>query len=331
MVVLQRTRLVTRYSSSMHNKVLFALLILLILLGVEWNLVWSSDTLSVTYEKNDDKRALKSANSVHKDYELAYNQSLGYFFNSITNKEWKMRQQWAQWVIQQRYVNDIEKYWKTADMWYFYHFEPSFSCPFQKRVRGEGDGPKWTCDPHQLKRLAQEQSCLIYSIGSNGDYQWEDGMYIETDGLCEVHVFDYSKDYKRPEDSERNIHFHQWGLQSSQEPQKGRKWKTLPQMIKELGHENRTINVFKIDCEGCEWSTFQDWVSLDIRQILIETHYLPENRTHGLEFFDSFAKNNFVMFSKESNPWAGGKCFEFSYVKMHPDFLGGNTSITEPL
>mmetsp|Transcript_75631 Transcript_75631/g.210096 ORF Transcript_75631/g.210096 Transcript_75631/m.210096 type:complete len:107 (-) Transcript_75631:48-368(-) len=46
-----------------------------------------------------------------------------------------------------------------------------------------------------------------------------------------------------------------------------------------LGHDaSRTIDLLKIDCEGCELSTLRDWTHLDIRQILIEVHGVPSPR-----------------------------------------------------
>ena len=75
---------------------------------------------------------------------------------------------------------------------------------------GNGDGPKWVCDPHRITHIAKERiksnknnseyipSCVIYSIGSNGDFQFELGMQeIVGVGVCEIHIFDmddYEKD-----------------------------------------------------------------------------------------------------------------------------------------
>lgn len=146
-------------------------------------------------------------------------------------------------------------------------------------------------------------------------------MVQETDGLCEIHVFDYSQNYTRSKNSDLNIHFHQWGLQGSDAPEDGA-WKSIQQIMRALGHESRTIDILKIDCEGCEWESFRDWIGLDIRQILIETHSLPKNKTLGLQFFDSFVENHFAMLSKEVNPWGGGQYVEFSYIKLHPSFFG---------
>jgi hypothetical protein len=89
--------------------------------------------------------------------------------------------------------------------------------------------------------------------------------------------------------------------------------------------------------EGCEWHTFKDWIKEDIRQILVETHELPlENQVRQTEFgkipmmgatdyFDAFEENGFVMFAKEINSpnWngIGGRCSEWSYIKMAPEFL----------
>ena len=72
-------------------------------------------------------------------------------------------------------------------------------------------------------------------------------------------------------------------------------------------------------------TTHQDWVSADIQQVLVATHGAPfvpglieANRLQFLasNFFHSFTANHYAMFHKE----AGLDGFDFSYVKLHPDF-----------
>ena len=115
------------------------------------------------------------------------------------------------------------------------------------------------CDPDRLKRvsLARQQekghSCLIYSVGSNGNYLFEEGIYTLLNGnFCEIHIFDPG-DYGR-DVSMYNMHYHRWGLKSNYDPS----YLTPPdaeaysfqEIVQKLGHENRTIDIFKVDCEG---------------------------------------------------------------------------------
>ena len=220
------------------------------------------------------------------------------------------------------------------------------------RVGGHGDGPKWICNPH---RLAASNDCLIYSIGSAGVYTWEDALVDMLSKHCEIHVFDTSEEYARPNDPvQRNIHYHNWGLKSSYAGGKSKFYnknevhvlKTFPETLRELGHESRHIDILKIDCEGCvrvklfrripfsllsltitatissstqqEWYTYKDWIGHDVGQISIEVHGVQKKKP--TELFDAFTKHGFAMYSKEVNSYACGRAVEFSYLKMHPEF-----------
>jgi hypothetical protein len=147
--------------------------------------------------------------------------------------------------------------------------------------------------------------CLVYSVGSNGDFRFEEGLQAALPGVCEIHTFDFTN-YTRKVPPGNNIFFHSWGLKPSynetkvarsngfgQMEFKDKPFKTFQETIKELGHEGRPIDIFKIDCEGCEWSTYKDWISADLRQILVEVHRVP---AVAQDFFSDLQKAGYVSF-----------------------------------
>ena len=299
-------------------------------------------------------------------YDWARFESYG-FFTDIDDDTWRRHQQRAQTALHieslyynQSYPNDQADTNPAA--WLMMNVHPFFTCPNLRRVGGHGDGAKWTCDPH---RFVQQSDCLIYSFGSSGSYTFEDTIaYYRRNGphpshhdhTCEIHVFDPEPSYARVNDTiVHNIHYHAWALQSSRvrttttntkkrkyQWQLASQYKNLYEIIQELGHDNRRIDVLKIDCEGCEWTTYQDWlftsnnsntthpvVRADIRQILIETHAVPDpNVIAGGPpvFFDALIQNHYVLFSKEANTHPGarpyGLFYEWSWLKLHPNFFG---------
>ena len=111
------------------------------------------------------------------------------------------------------------------------------------------DGVKTVCldtiDPN---------NCLIYSFGIGDDWSFDDEMH--TAG-CEVYSFDPS--INRPA-FRRNQHhwFHPWGLLTDTASTSGG-WTllSLADIKKLLGHENRHIDILKMDIEGAEWKFLQ--------------------------------------------------------------------------
>lgn len=301
--------------------------------------------LSSARATNDDCGNTLGASTA--SYNLAYEQSFG-FFDDISDSDWKTHyQQAALTAPHYRYDDDRDKA-KTAAEWIFFNWDPYFNCPRKRKIGGLGGGPKWVCDIDRLKRVAaqrqkqqgaNESPCLVYSIGSKKNYKFEDGLFEIIGPMCEIHIFDPGP-YDRQGMEERNMHFHQWGLGSSYSAEwmkkKERKgtFLSFQEIRKRLGHENRTIDLFKIDCEGCEWHSYRDWIGADLRQILIETHDLPdanaEKKTEfGIfpalspsSFFDSLYHHGFVLFSKEVNTHRGlGRASEWSFLKLHSSFF----------
>lgn len=215
---------------------------------------------------------------------------------------------------------------KNANMWYGQNFQVEFICPLARRLPADSmaDGPKWVCNPH---RIAQQKDCLIYSVGSNGKAEFEKAVKEEIGDHCEIHTFDPVKWNKRNGDFATALKpystFHHWGLSAESDDKSDMKFKTLKQTMTELGHDGRTIDVFKIDCEWCEWFTWQDWLDVDMRQILVETHNAP--MPNARDFFFNLHDNGFVIFNKEANYENGAGGVEYAFVKVSTDFFINNT------
>ena len=181
-----------------------------------------------------------------------------------------------------------------------------------------------------MQRKAKDPNhpgCVVYSIGSNGNFLFELGMQRTVCvGTCEYHIFDMD-DYSDEMPKElQNAHYHQWGMkaQADDGQQTKKKFYGLKDTIKMLGHDKLdAIDVFKIDCEGCEWKTFDTWLDPDIpdlMQILVELHKPPASI--ATRFFDSIQAAGYARFHKEVNticPWAGA--VEYGFLKLSKDFF----------
>jgi len=283
-------------------------------------------------------------------YSLAKSQSFG-FFDGVRNDEWERLQSIVAVHEDHKYPEQPlthnptfdkrkMKYFNSNPAWWQTNYEPNFSCRFERRiggVTGNGDGPKWICDPHRLAELAKERKakdpnhpgCVIYSVGSNGDFSFEWGMEQEIGpGVCEFHIFDMGNyTAKMEEHNLKRAHFHQWGLTTqdpkSENPKPGEKFYGLKDTIKLLGHENlETIDIFKIDCEKCEWATYQDWVAPGIpslQQIQVELHNAPAK---AIDFFGTMEDAGYVRFHKEPNiQFNDGSCIEYAFLKLEKEFF----------
>jgi Methyltransferase domain len=238
--------------------------------------------------------------------------------------------------------------------WLFEHYNPVFVCPHARKIGNPGG--KWMCDPERfyqtvllrqqrLQReerkvsyLSQEQPnsshhhsrrrrlpCLVYSVGSHGNFRWEDDLIDvvlqgRTD-LCEIHIFDPFplSHYYQDEElqrvqrhlAHRNMHYHAWGWigtntthhrPAARLNKKAVNFKTLPETRRLLGHDSGllTFDILKMDCEGCEWETSFDWLNNDddgihIRHLLLETHSLPwSDQIRRTAYYGPFPAMNVV-------------------------------------
>ena len=183
------------------------------------------------------------------------------------------------------------------------------------------------CNPH---RIAQQKDCLVYSFGSNGKAEFEKAVKEEIGDHCEIHTFDPTKSNKKYGDFATAVQpwstFHHWGLGNrvgKLATDNSVKFKTLAETMEALGHTGRRIDIFKIDCEWCEWFYWQEWLGLDIGQLLVETHNAPMPQARDLFF--NLHDAGFVIFSKEANYENGAGGVEYAFVKVAPEFFINNT------
>mmetsp|Transcript_3749 Transcript_3749/g.9726 ORF Transcript_3749/g.9726 Transcript_3749/m.9726 type:complete len:199 (+) Transcript_3749:663-1259(+) len=163
------------------------------------------------------------------------------------------------------------------------------------------------------------QPCVMYNIGSNNDISFEKAIHAHTG--CEIHTFDPT--LTRPYIGLEYSAFHKIGLGDRQHvSSQGWQMMSLADMMRNLSHVGRRIDILKVDCEHCEWDSLLPVFSemekgrLSVGQLLVEVHAPRVWTSNHTAFFEKAAKAGLRMFSKERNQWgcAGWKCVEFSYV-----------------
>ncbi|CAI5462625.1 unnamed protein product [Closterium sp. Yama58-4] len=205
---------------------------------------------------------------------------------------------------------------------------PTYPCAINERIGKWGDGGKWTC---LLPNAIQKTNPVVYSIGSFGMYSFEESMHK----ILGVKPYTFDP-FLNPTNLEimKNLtclHFNEIGLSGvaslagykKNSPDK--KFLTLPEIMKELGHTY--VDVFKIDCEGCEVDMIKDMAAaylntgnklalhggnLPFGQILIELHNM-NNASISLETFYTLERLGYRMFSIEYNPYCPF-CVEMSLI-----------------
>jgi len=270
------------------------------------------------------------SNSNVNDFALAKKESLG-FFDDVTSAHWGLLKQkvsemspnYSTWLLP--HINPVtgkETDRRNKQPGYFYqsHYEMDFVCPLERRIGKQGDGGKWICDPH---RIAKQPSCLVYSVGSNNDFSFEQAVHRNISPNCEIHTFDFGDYAQGAELAGGNIQYHRVGVGIDNPP----RFKSILTLVKELGHENRVIDIFKIDCEGCEWATAKHWfdieadgsINVTLRQIQVELHSSDVQKTP--QFFDIMYEHDYVITHREPNTaYPQGNAIEYSFLKLAPEF-----------
>ncbi|GJP33992.1 hypothetical protein CLOM_g18477 [Closterium sp. NIES-68] len=205
---------------------------------------------------------------------------------------------------------------------------PTYPCPVNERIGKWGDGGKWTC---LLPNAIQKTNPVVYSVGSFGMYSFEQSMYKILG--AKPYTFDpFLNTNKREIMANLTcLHFNEIGLSGAKslpaykKSSPDKKFSTLPDLMRQFGHTY--VDVFKIDCEGCEEELVKDLGAahlntgnkltlhggrLPFGQILIEFHH-TSGPVRTLETFYTLERLGYRMFSIEYNPYCVN-CVEMSFI-----------------
>ncbi|GBF97879.1 hypothetical protein Rsub_10234 [Raphidocelis subcapitata] len=180
-----------------------------------------------------------------------------------------------------------------AAAWHHYDFaSPFVTCPPGQqllRYGKPGDGGKLLCD---LSGLAAP--CLVYSLGSNGDYSFEADILKRTP--CDVHSFDCTFNGSSIQPARHYYHKVCLGQPPSDPEPSGARasdFKSLEGAMEWLGHEGMRIDVLKVDIEGHEvnvLSTLRPGQRLP-EQLVVEVHMLRHDPIPGFPLSPATARD----------------------------------------
>ncbi|KAI9031387.1 methyltransferase domain-containing protein [Hyaloraphidium curvatum] len=187
--------------------------------------------------------------------------------------------------------------WASMDL-----LAPTFECDWftLRKLGGKGDGAKWMCGGlkpliRQVEKTRREAraaqglpetgkpDCVVYSLGSQGRFQFEETVRAEASKSCEIHTFDCTGQWSNPASN-----FHRWCVgpppEKATDPERRALFMSLNRIAAELNHTH--ITLLKMDVEGAEYAVFEDLLSPE------NSHLLPiviwvELHTHHLRHLDS--------------------------------------------
>jgi len=199
---------------------------------------------------------------------------------------------------------------KFAGEWFQNNAEPSIRCLTDERVGPWGDGGKWICQP---SCLLSKNNCTVLSVGSCNEYGFENSI-IERYG-CNVSTFDHTVVNPTPPS---HLSFYPFGISAKSLD----KLRTINDLVEISGINNKSlIDLFKIDCEGCEYEIFNDvktleFMSRKVRQLSVEIHWINNADSISL-IYGNLIKYGFRSFSKEPNLLCQSCATEFSFLNIN--------------
>lgn len=215
----------------------------------------------------------------------------------LPGHSFQLAEQKAQiWLTNKTAIRDA-MYWKSYGKYThdkFDAFDVMAPCQFNCTGACGADTSKIICGADTLR---EDPSCIIYSIGGNNNWEFEERVYDMTP--CQIHTFDCTGPISRFRPPARIADRHTFhhvclatvNVAKAEHPELVKHVapdfsvvgavETLQRMQERLQHTR--LDLLKLDIEGYEWPIFESWPELnDIEksskvtlpmQILVEIHY----------------------------------------------------------
>jgi len=212
----------------------------------------------------------------------------------------------------------------NARAWWQRFWEPCIACKDEERIGRIGDGGKWICDP----QLVLSKPCSVLSVGSSNEFSFEREMVERF--RCTIHIYDHTSNPPTPgvdipAHLMHLVKFHRTAFDTTVVDEQTT---TLSVMVDNLIQAAGTdrVDIFKIDCEGCEFSSFQSpenvqIVQKKVVQMQMEIHFGPNSLQQVSNlWFAMVNKFGMVPFHKEANidfPMGGdGLALELAFLNQ---------------
>jgi len=163
----------------------------------------------------------------------------------------------------------------------FNMWEPTAACVDPQVLGGaDADGARTLCSFQRA--FKDREPCIVYSIGSNGDFAFEDALLALAD-RCIVHTMDctMSGRFTASFEVKPRLWFHPWCL-SGVDGLPDARFKSLRGIHDALGHSWGSLALLKMDVEAYEHAVLESWDATDPllpEQLSVEVHCTTEPRS----------------------------------------------------
>ena len=176
----------------------------------------------------------------------------------------------------------------TLDLARFYDIYLSsyqMTCRQNIRIGTIPDGGWNIC--HDIKYRIK-RPCLVYSFGIHNDYSFDDE--VNKVYGCDVYSFDPSMGCGNHKHANQ-IWFQNLGIEGRNYQKGTWQLRTLDNITKSLHHNDRVIDILKMDVEASEWPAldqmFESGVLSRVRQLYVEFH---SHKAQYLSYFETLRK-----------------------------------------